>query len=128
MLTPEEQQIVEYLRMSSDALKRDPVFWYRPLRDGLYEGPIHNAAIENGRERSGTWVPLYATLPAQQEPVSAQALTDSEDARQRAGEAVSAFMAQHDELDWCDARNVDALLDVIDAAMQQPNATTGSKS
>lgn len=41
----------------------EPVFWCRPRSDGGYEGPIHNASIEDVRKRSGAWVPLY-TRPA----------------------------------------------------------------
>lgn len=40
-----------------------PLFWFRPCRDGLYEGPHHNNSI-GGRmlrdEKPGEWVPLYA--------------------------------------------------------------------
>ncbi|PAS91980.1 MAG: hypothetical protein CGU28_17150 [Candidatus Dactylopiibacterium carminicum] len=45
------------------AVTDEPVFWYRPRSDGGYEGPIHNASIENVRKRSSAWVPLY-TRPA----------------------------------------------------------------
>ena len=36
-----------------------PIFWYRPRSDGLYEGPIHNAQIEQVRQESGAWVPMF---------------------------------------------------------------------
>jgi Lar family restriction alleviation protein len=40
-----------------------PLFWYRPCRDGLYEGPHHHNSV-GGRmlrdEKPGEWVPLYA--------------------------------------------------------------------
>lgn len=41
------------------AAQQEPLFWYRPRSDGLYEGPIHNAQIERVRKESGGWVPLY---------------------------------------------------------------------
>ena len=41
------------------------MFWYRPRSDGCYEGPIHNAQIEQVRKESGGWHPLYtAPQPA----------------------------------------------------------------
>lgn len=49
-----------------------PLFWYRPRSDSLYEGPIHNASIERVRKESGGWVPLYpgaAPVAAQAQPV-----------------------------------------------------------
>ena len=51
-----------------------PLFWYRPCSNGMYEGPIHNAQIEDVRKQSGAWVPLVSaisSLPATpvQEPV-----------------------------------------------------------
>lgn len=44
----------------------DPLFWYRPRSDGLYEGPIHNAQIEKVRKESGGWKPLYTHPVAEQ--------------------------------------------------------------
>jgi len=37
----------------------EPMFWVRLCSDGLYEGPIHNARIEEVRRQSGAWSPLY---------------------------------------------------------------------
>ena len=38
----------------------EPLFWFRPSSvNGLYEGPLHNAQIEQVRKDSGAWVPLY---------------------------------------------------------------------
>ena len=51
-----------------------PMFWVRLCSDGLYEGPIHNARIEEVRQQSGAWSPLYlGASPAQP---AAQPLTD----------------------------------------------------
>ena len=36
-----------------------PMFWVRLRSDGGYEGPIHNAVIEDVRRMSGAWHPLY---------------------------------------------------------------------
>lgn len=53
-----------------------PVFWYRPRSDGFYEGPIHNAQIEQVRRESGAWVPLYAgAAPAAQQVVVKQSIS-----------------------------------------------------
>lgn len=37
----------------------EPMFWVRLCGEGLYEGPIHNARIEEVRKQSGAWSPLY---------------------------------------------------------------------
>jgi hypothetical protein len=42
----------------------EPVFWYRPLDNGCYEGPKHNSQMEKVRKTSGVWFPLF-THPAQ---------------------------------------------------------------
>ena len=39
-----------------------PLFWYRPCSNGMYEGPIHNAQIEDVRKQSGAWVPLVSAI------------------------------------------------------------------
>jgi hypothetical protein len=60
------------------AAVQEPLFWYRPCSNGMYEGPIHNAQIEEVRKQSGAWVPLVtATTPpaAQRQWVG---LTDEE--------------------------------------------------
>jgi hypothetical protein len=44
-----------------------PLFWYRPCSNGMYEGPIHNAQIEDVRKQSGAWVPL---VPANVAPAA----------------------------------------------------------
>ena len=43
----------------------EPVFWYRPLSDGGWEGPVSNGCIGEVRKLSGAWVPLYAHPPVQ---------------------------------------------------------------
>lgn len=49
-----------------------PLFWVRLLRDGLYEGPVHNNSVGGKMlrdEKPGEWHPLYlhaATQPAAQ--------------------------------------------------------------
>ena len=45
-----------------------PMFWYRPCSNGLYEGPLHDAQIEDVRKRSGAWVPLVPQAQAAPAP------------------------------------------------------------
>lgn len=52
--------------------EQEPLFWYRPRRDGLYEGPLHKSQIERVRKESGGWVPLYTR------PQPCQPLTDAQ--------------------------------------------------
>jgi len=48
---------------------QEPLFWYCPCSNGMYEGPIHNAQIEEVRKQSGAWVPLVtATNPPAAQP------------------------------------------------------------
>ena len=56
---------VEPLRKISEqpAAGQEPMFWVRLCSDGLYEGPIHNARIEEVRKQSGAWSPLYLAAP-----------------------------------------------------------------
>lgn len=52
------------------AQQQEPLFWYRPCSNGMYEGPIHNAQIERVRKESGAWHPLYTSpQPAQQQEI-----------------------------------------------------------
>ena len=53
--------------------EEEPVFWYRPCGDGLYEGPTHHKSSLGKMlrdEKPGAWVPLYthptAALEAQE--------------------------------------------------------------
>lgn len=55
--------------------EQEPVFWYRPRGDGLYEGSIHDAKIERVRKESGCWVPLF-TAPPQRKPLTVEQLRD----------------------------------------------------
>lgn len=52
----------------------EPLFWYRPCRGGLYEGPHHNNSNLGKMlrdERPGEWVPLYAAPQASADPTRA---------------------------------------------------------
>jgi len=45
-----------------------PLFWYRPCRDGLYEGPHHHNSVGGKMlrdEKPGEWKPLYAAAPSE---------------------------------------------------------------
>lgn len=61
--------------LSLPAAGQEPVFWVRLCSDGLYEGPIHNARIEEVRRQSGAWSPLY--LGAAPQPAVAAVETQS---------------------------------------------------
>ena len=46
---------------------QEPLFWYRPCRDGMYEGPVHNNSVGGKMlrdEKPDEWKPLYTTPPA----------------------------------------------------------------
>ena len=58
------------------ATQAEPMFWVRLRSDGGYEGPIHNAVIEDVRRMSGAWHPLYLGS----EPVQAGELPDEREA------------------------------------------------
>lgn len=72
-----EAQLAAAQQAVQDAV---PLFWVRLLRDGLYEGPIHNNSVGGKMlrdEKPGEWHPLYLHaahahpaegVPAQAEP------------------------------------------------------------
>ena len=44
-------------------VKQEPVFWYRPINDEIYEGSVHNDSVCGKMwrdEKPGEWLPLYA--------------------------------------------------------------------
>lgn len=64
-------------KRESEPEKQEPMFWYRPLRDSFYEGPIHNNSVLGKMlrdEKPDEWRPLY-TAPQQREWAS---LTDED--------------------------------------------------
>ena len=66
---------------------QEPLFWYKPHPNGMYNGPIHNAQIGDVLRGSEEWVPLYDKPPAAQPaPVQPVAL----------GQEREAFEAWHD--------------------------------
>ena len=62
ILTQIDNMVADMVRRP--AQQQEPVFWYRPCSNGMYEGPIHNAQIERVRKESGAWHPLYTSPPA----------------------------------------------------------------
>lgn len=53
---------------------QEPLFWYRPVGDGLYEGPHHHNSTEGRRLRAakpGEWQPLYDHAAAPAQPLAA---------------------------------------------------------
>lgn len=58
----EQQKEIESLR----AKAVEPLFWYRPCRDGLYEGPIFHNSVGGKMlrdEKPLEWKPLYSVPP-----------------------------------------------------------------
>jgi hypothetical protein len=45
---------------------QEPLFWYKPHPNGMFNGPIHNAQLGDILRGSEEWVPLYTTPPAAQ--------------------------------------------------------------
>ena len=44
------------------ALGQEPLFWYRPLREGMYEGPVHHRSVGGKMmrdEKPSEWKPLH---------------------------------------------------------------------
>ncbi|MDI4633331.1 hypothetical protein J7U46_09755 [Pelomonas sp. V22] len=57
----------------SSAEAHEPLFWYRPCGDGLYEGPVYHKSVGGKMlrdEKPGEWVPLFPG--AQPQPKSTQ--------------------------------------------------------
>jgi hypothetical protein len=51
--------------ISEPLANQELMFWYRPLRDGMYEGPIHNNSVLGKmlrNEKPNEWKPLYTAL------------------------------------------------------------------
>ena len=69
-----EDAAIEQLRSALAEQDAEPVFWYRPRSDGMYDGPVDSATIESVRVTSGAWIPLYAAPPRREW----QSLTDEE--------------------------------------------------
>lgn len=49
----------------------EPLFWYRPIADGMYEGPVHNNSVGGKMlrdEKPGEWKPLHGAPQPQQIP------------------------------------------------------------
>lgn len=64
-------RVVKIVHECTPALGQEPLFWYRPCSNGMYEGPIHNAQIEEVRKQSGAWVPLVpVTTPPAAQPAA----------------------------------------------------------
>lgn len=66
-----EQFVLSYVRsLEQPQGEQEPLFWYRPCRDGLYEGPLHKSQIERVRKESGGWVPLYTHPQPKRQPLT----------------------------------------------------------
>ena len=65
-----------------------PLFWYRPCGEGLYEGPFHTNST-NGKlrraEKPDQWLPLYSHPPTiRAEEYARQMLWDDQSAEEKA--------------------------------------------
>jgi len=103
---------------------QEPVFWYRPCSNGMYEGPIHNAQIEEVRKQSGAWVPLVTATNQSEAQRQWVGLTEAQrealvDARNEAMHwamkgripECAAFCGIAQNLDWlCDQFAIEAKL------------------
>ena len=69
----------EWLAANANQAEAVPLFWYRPKKDGLYEGPIHANSIfgkSYREENPSEWRPLYTAPPTQ----AAEAMRDAYEA------------------------------------------------
>ena len=66
----EQPQSVTDCHQSQQKGEQEPLFWYRPRSDGMYEGPLHKSQIERVRKESGGWVPLYTHPQPKREPLT----------------------------------------------------------
>jgi hypothetical protein len=60
-------------------VKQEPVFWYRPINEETYEGPVHNDSVCGKmwrNEKPGEWLPLYAA-PVDAKAIRAEALEEA---------------------------------------------------
>lgn len=65
----EHCKIERKLRQALAQSEQEPMFWYRRLRDGMYEGPIHNNSVLGKmlrNEKPNEWKPLYTAPPSKQ--------------------------------------------------------------
>ncbi|MBC7202543.1 MAG: hypothetical protein H5U29_03315 [Pusillimonas sp.] len=65
-----EKQIRAAIEADRQA-RGEPLFWYRPIDDGMYEGPVHNNSVGGKMlrdEKPSEWKPLY-DAPQPQQPI-----------------------------------------------------------
>jgi Lar family restriction alleviation protein len=106
-----------------------PLFWYRPCRDGLYEGPHHHNSV-GGRmlrdEKPGEWVPLYAgaaPVAQQAEPQPAHAMTP-----QRARYFMERFQREEKLLGPNEQRALAYVIAMLEAAAAHPQQPGGASA
>lgn len=56
--------------------QQEPLFWYKPYPNGMYNGPIHNAQIGDVLRGSEQWIPLYTRHQAH-EPLTMIEMVDA---------------------------------------------------
>ena len=67
----EVYEAIDALRARLAQPEPEPVFWYRPCADGLFEGPVHNNSVGGKMlrdEKPNEWQPLYTASPRQPKP------------------------------------------------------------
>lgn len=63
------------------APEAEPLFWYRPCGDGMYEGPHHHKSVGGAmlrEEKPGEWVPLFGHAAAPAAPAQHPDTKDAE--------------------------------------------------
>jgi len=65
-LIEKQKAAITAIKQARSAPVQEPLFWYKPHPNGMFNGPIHNAQLGDILRGSEEWVPLYATTPAAQ--------------------------------------------------------------
>lgn len=71
--TAAEQALAAHRAQADKQGEAEPLFWYRPCRDGLYEGPVHHKSVGGTMlraEKPGEWFPLYASQHQVAQPLT----------------------------------------------------------
>jgi hypothetical protein len=76
---------------------QEPLFWYRPCSNGMYEGPIHNAQIEEVRKQSGAWIPLVPAAPPAAQSAPFHETVDLQFLKQVVGVAIAGLFEHYRE-------------------------------
>jgi hypothetical protein len=61
-----DKQAITAIKQARSEPVQEPLFWYKPHPNGMFNGPIHNAQLGDILRGSEEWVPLYTMSPAAQ--------------------------------------------------------------